>query len=255
MSTATLWAVTPVKPFACAKQRLASMLDADERSALACAMFNDVLRVLVASPCLSGVLVVTGDIRAAAIARNFGADVLCDTPEAGLTAAVRHAARTLAAARRAGMLVVPADLPLIKPADIELIGRGHRASPSVTLVAASSDGGTNALACSPPDVQPICFGQDSFRQHRNAALALGLTPTVLTLPRFCRDIDRPADLFSFLEYPSATRTCSYLVDSGIARRLGVPWACDFAAARPHARAAEPISGEADRALLKEITSQ
>ncbi|MCL4748211.1 MAG: 2-phospho-L-lactate guanylyltransferase [Burkholderiaceae bacterium] len=254
MSASTLWAVMPVKPFAHAKQRLAPMLDADERAALACAMFDDVLRVLVSSPCLAGVLVVTDDVRAAAIARNVGAGVLCDPPEAGLVTAVRHAARSLAAARCPGMLVVPADLPLIEPADIELIGREHRASPSVTLVAASSDGGTNALACSPPDAMPICFGRHSFRQHHSAALAIGLMPTVLTLPRFSLDIDRPADLLALLEHPSSTRTCSYLVSSGIARRLGVPWACAHAADRPHAWLDEPIPGETGGALSKAITS-
>ncbi len=245
----------PVKPFARAKQRLAPLLDANERAALACAMFEDVLHVLVSSPCVAGVLVVTGDTGAGMIARRAGADVLCDPPESGLVPAVRHAARTLTAARCAGMLVIPADLPLIKSADIELIGRGHRTSPSVTLVAASNDGGTNALACSPPEALPIYFGQDSFRQHRSAALALGLTPTVLALPRFGRDIDRPADLFALLAHPSATRTCTYLANSGIADRLGVLRACAHTADRPHAWPAERISGEPCRTLPKEIKSQ
>lgn len=219
MSTSKLWAVMPVKRFVQAKQRLAGLLDANERAALACAMFEDVLHVLVSSSCVAGVLVVTGDPMATVIARGAGADVLCDPPEPGLVPAVRHAARTLAAAQCAGMLVVPADLPLIKPVDIELIARGHLTSPKVTLVAASNDGGTNALACSPPDAVPICFGEDSFRQHHDAALARGLTPTVLTLPRFGCDIDRPADLFALLEDSSATSTSAYLVNSGIARCL------------------------------------
>lgn len=219
MNRPTLWAVVPVKSFACAKQRLLPLLDAHERAALARAMFEDVLQVLVLCPYLAGVLIVTNDAEAAAIAHNAGAGVLPDAPDAGLVPAVRHAAHTLAGARRAGMLVIPADLPLIKSADIELIALGHRTAPAVTLVAASNDGGTNALACSPPDAMPICFGEDSFRQHHNIALTLGLAPKVLTLPRFGRDIDRPDDLFAFLEQPSATRTHAYLVDSGIARRL------------------------------------
>lgn len=219
MSHPTLWAVVPVKSFACAKQRLAPLLGLHERAALARAMFEDVLQVLVHSPFVAGVLVVTQDMEAAAIALHAGASVLPDPPEAGLVPAVRHAAHTLAAARRAGMLVIPADLPLITSADIELIALGHRNSPAVTLVAASSDGGTNALACSPPGVMPFFFGEDSFRRHRDGALALGLTPTVLTLPRFGRDIDRPEDLLAFLEMPSATRTHACLMASGIARRL------------------------------------
>jgi 2-phospho-L-lactate guanylyltransferase len=145
--------------------------------------------------------------------------VLPDAPDAGLVQAVRHAAQTLADARCAGMLVVPADLPSIKSADIELIALGHRSSPAVTLVAAGSDGGTNALACSPPDALPICYGEDSFRRHYNAASSRGLVPRVLTLPRFELDIDRPEDLLSFMTQPATTRTHKWLRDSGIAQRL------------------------------------
>lgn len=240
MSASPFWAVMPVKEFARAKQRLAPLLDASERAALACAMFEDVLQVLTSSPCVAGVLVVTGDARAGMIARKAGAEVLCDPPEPGLVPAVRHAARTLAAMRCAGMLVIPTDLPLIQSVDIESIGRRHGTSPSVTLVAANHDGGTNALACSPPEAIPIHFGQNSFQRHRGVALALGLKPTVLTLPRFGRDIDRPADLFALLAHPSATRTYAYLVSSGLARRLDVPQD-DGAIGSPHALPVERIT--------------
>lgn len=219
MNQPTLWAVVPVKSFACAKQRLMPLLTASERTALARAMFEDVLQILAHSPALAGTLVVTNDPEAAALARSKGAGVLADTPDAGLVPAIRHAAHHLSAARCAGMLVVPADLPLIKHADIELIALGHRTSPAVTLVEASNDGGTNALACSPPDAMPICFGEDSFRRHYNAAVALGLAPKVLTLPRFGRDIDRPDDLYAFLDQPPTTLTHAWLADSGVAQRL------------------------------------
>lgn len=219
MNAPLLWAVIPVKRFTRAKQRLAPLLDAHERAGLARAMFEDVLQVLAGCPFVAGTLVVTQDPEAAAIARRAGAEVLADPPEAGLAEALRHAARTLAAARCAGMLVVPADLPQITSADIELIALGHRRSPAVTLVAASSDGGTNALACSPPDAMPLLFGEDSFRCHRDAALALGLAPKLLTLPRFGRDIDRPDDLLACLDDRSSLRTHAYLAGSGIAHRL------------------------------------
>ncbi|MFC3106419.1 2-phospho-L-lactate guanylyltransferase [Undibacterium arcticum] len=219
MKRALLWAVVPVKSFACAKQRLMSLLSSQERAGLARAMFEDVLRVLAHSPHLAGTIVVTSDADAIAIAHAAGVGVLDDSANAGLVPAVQLAAQHLACAKRAGMLVVPADLPLITAADIELIALAHQVSPSITLVAASNDGGTNALACSPPAALPFCFGEDSFRRHRDAALSLGLVPRVLTLPRFGRDIDRPDDLFAFLQHPSPTRSYAYLTNRGIAQRL------------------------------------
>ena len=218
-TNSNMWAVVPVKLLARTKQRLMPFLSCDEREALACAMLDDVLSALTEAPSLAGVVVVTGDARAAAMAREAGASVLPDADNAGTTAAVTEAARYLVATGCEGMLVVPADVPLITPADIETIVEVHRAARSVTLVPASIDGGTNALACSPPDAIPFCFGDDSFRRHREAARACGIEPQTLELERVGHDIDRPDDLAAFLLRASATKSHDYLATNGIAERL------------------------------------
>ena len=51
----TIWALVPVKDLRDAKQRLADVLDADERRALFRAMLEDVLAVLAACRSLAGV--------------------------------------------------------------------------------------------------------------------------------------------------------------------------------------------------------
>lgn len=212
------WAVVPVKPFEHAKQRLASFLSAPERAALARAMFTDVLDALAASPWLAGILVVTKDSIASAQASRAGATVLPDS-DGGLSAALERAARYLNANGVHDMLIVPADVPLITPADIETIVCAHRRGPSVTLVAASDDGGTNTLVCSPPTVIPLSFGTDSFRRHRQAAWSAGVEPKVLTLPRIGLDIDRPADLCALLAQPGLTFTHACLHAFGVPERL------------------------------------
>lgn len=214
-----LWVVVPVRLFAQAKRRLMPCLMPDERGAFAQAMLEDVLSALGRTPSLAGIVVVTGDADAAAMAHAAGAFVLPDFENAGITAAVETAARHLASEGRHGMLVIPADVPLITPADIEMIVMAHRAAPSVTLVPASFDGGTNALACSPPDAIAFRFGADSFRRHREAAWACGIEPQVLALTRVGHDIDRPDDVAAFLMHPSATRSYAYLTSNGIAERL------------------------------------
>ncbi|HSW19711.1 MAG TPA: 2-phospho-L-lactate guanylyltransferase [Ramlibacter sp.] len=219
-----LWAVVPVKPLTDAKQRLAPLLDASERAALARAMLRDVLGALVGHPHLGGTLVVSGDPTAQALARAVGAAVLDDSPACGLVPALRRAALALSDAGRSGMLVVPADLPAMACADLEQLAQAHgarRGARGATLVAASHDGGTNALACSPPDALPLCYGPDSFRRHLQTARAIGLAPQVLSLPSLARDIDRPADLQAFMALQGAerTQTHAWLKASGVARRL------------------------------------
>jgi 2-phospho-L-lactate guanylyltransferase len=214
-----LWAVVPVKLFARTKRRLMPLLARHERGALARAMLADVLFALVRTHSLAGIMVITGDADAAAMAHAAGAFVLADAGNAGTTAAVTMAARHLAGVGRDGMLVIPADVPLITPADVEMIVVAHRAAPSVTLVPASIDGGTNALACSPPGAVQVCFGDNSLRQHREAAWARGIEPQILKLEHLGHDIDRPVDLATFLLRPSPTRSYAYLTTNGIAERL------------------------------------
>ena len=215
-----LWAVVPVKLFAQTKRRLMPLLASHERDALARAMLADVLAALASTQSLAGMLVITGDAAAAAMARAAGALVLADAENAGTSAAVTVAAAHLAAAGRDGMLVIPADVPLITPADVEMIVTAHRAAPSVTLVPASIDGGTNALACSPPDAVPVCFGDHSLRQHREAARSRGIEPQILQLEHLGHDIDRPEDLAIFLSRASPTQSYAYLTANAIAERLG-----------------------------------
>jgi 2-phospho-L-lactate guanylyltransferase len=214
-----LWAIVPVKLFARTKRRLMPLLSRDECEALARAMLEDVLFALTHTSTLAGVMVITGDAGAAALARAADASVIADAENAGMSAAVTKAAQHVAGMNGEGMLMVPADVPLITPADIETIVAAHGAAPSITLVPASADGGTNALACSPPGAVPFSFGDDSFRRHREAAWARGIQPEVLQLERIGCDIDRPADLANFLLHPSPTRTYAYLTTNGIPERL------------------------------------
>lgn len=215
-----LWAVVPVKRRADAKRRLMPLLASHERAAFAHAMLEDVLSAVTLCPSLAGIIVITGEQSAAALAQAAGLRVMEDLENSGMTAALTKAARQLAEEGRDGMLVVPADVPLVTAADIETLALTHQAAPSVTLVPACNDGGTNALCCSPPGVMRLYFGEDnSFRQHQDEAQASGIAPQILRLERIGQDIDRPADIAAFLRHPSATRSYAYLTDIGIAQRL------------------------------------
>ena len=214
-----LWAVVPVGPFAQAKRRLMPCLAPHERAACARAMLADVLSALGRSASLAGILVVTSDAEAAVMAEAAGALVLADSENAGVSAAAQMAASYLARAGRGGMLLIPADVPLVTPEDIDAIVSAHRPAPAVTLVAASADGGTNALACSPPDAIAFRFGADSFRLHQQAARERSIEAQVLQLARVGRDIDRPEDIAAFLACPSATRSYACLSGYAVAQGL------------------------------------
>jgi 2-phospho-L-lactate guanylyltransferase len=191
--TTDIWAAVPVKEFVGAKQRLAALLTPQQRQALAAAMLEDVLAALAATP-LAGIMVNTADPVATGLARRYGALVVTDGARDGHTGAVMAMARILDAEGRAGMLTVPGDIPRVTSAEIAAVIEARRPAPSLTIVPAHDERGSNAMLCSPPTVMPLRFGDDSFLPHLAAARALGIEPTIVKLPGIALDIDQPADL-------------------------------------------------------------
>lgn len=210
-----IWAVVPVKDLARAKQRLAGRLAEGLRRELALAMLEDVLEALAAAAALEGVLIVTREPRALDLARRRGLEVLRERRNRGHSAAVAAAARRLAARGCAGMLALPGDVPLASAAEIRRLLAAHGPAPAVTLVPARDGRGSNAVACSPPDVMALRFGEDSFGPHRERARRAGLGPRVLQLAGIGLDIDRPGDLDAFSAVPSATRSHALLRAAGL----------------------------------------
>src|SRR5215472_9495614 len=165
-----LWAVVPAKDLALAKQRLAGVLTSEERQGLAQAMLEDVLTALAAVPALAGIIVVTREAALAATARSFGARVIADLRQDGPNAAIMLAVKELSQLGAAGMLAMPADVPLATASEISAVVDAAQARPAVTLAPALADMGTNAIALAPVDTIPIQFGQQSFFHHLEAAL-------------------------------------------------------------------------------------
>jgi 2-phospho-L-lactate guanylyltransferase len=188
-----IWALVPIKRMQHSKSRLSGVLDPVERKALARAMLCDVLAALGRVETLAGILVVTDDADATSIATSCGASVLADPVEAGLNEAVLHGMRHLDAEGRAGVIVVPADIPFVTPAEFAAVLSAMRYSP-VVAVPATRDGGTNILAASPPALLTPAFGRDSFARHVAAAHAFGIEPQILSLNGAGHDIDTAADL-------------------------------------------------------------
>lgn len=204
-------AVVPVKDARQAKQRLAGVLDAARRHELALAMFEDVLTALARVPELAGILVVTIDQVAAAVASRCGARIMRDGACAGHSGAVAAAVRQLAAENLA-MLTLPGDVPLVEPQDIRQLIAAHRAASgdAFIIVPARNDRGSNAVLCSPAGAVPLRFGDDSFLPHLRAAEERGMSPCVLRLPRIALDIDTPDDLALLLEGGAHTRAGALL---------------------------------------------
>ena len=216
---AALWVVMPVKNLADAKQRLAGVLNAEERRALFRAMLEDVLASVSRCGDLAGVAMVTRDREACALAARYRARVLQEDADRGHTSASSFGVRVLASEGVTGMLQLPADIPLITTQDVDAVLDAHGEAPAVTLAPSRDELGSNAVACSPADVLPLRFGDDSYHPHVRRARSLGIEPCVIRRRGLALDIDTPDDLREFLSSPSSTRAYDYLTSSGIADRI------------------------------------
>lgn len=219
LGQADVWAVVPVKDQKAGKRRLSPVLDAKERRLLCRAMLQDVLTALSAAVGLAGILVVTRDASARAAANQFAASVVAEPENLGQTEAVTLAAEKLAADGVTSMLTVPADVPLVTPEEIIAVLSTHGPAPAVTIAPASDRLGSNAVMCSPPDVFPFRFGENSYYAHLKCARECGIEPHVVRQPGLARDIDVPEDLKVFAAKRSSTRAYHYLERSGIIARL------------------------------------
>lgn len=218
-ATAKVWAVVPVKHLKDAKQRLSPVLTPNQRRMLISAMLEDVLNALCRARCLAGVMLVTGDATVQTVAGRFCVRVLAEDDPRGHTHAVTFAAEVLAAEDVTSMLSVPADLPLVTPEEIDAVVQAHGPPPSVTVAPAHDKLGSNAMLCSPPNVLPFRFGENSFVPHLARARRLGIEPRVVERPGLGLDIDMPEDLVTFAARPSRTHAYDYLRRSGLLSEL------------------------------------
>jgi 2-phospho-L-lactate guanylyltransferase len=210
-------ALVPAKALDRAKGRLAALLSEDERRQLAMAMLEDVVKALQAVAEIGSVTVISPDAEVLDAARSLGAEAIGEPPSVrGLNQALAYGLSAMPA-RPDALLVVLADVPAVRPADIrEVLGalpaRG-------VVIAPSSAKGTSALALRPPDVIPFRFGGQSFQNHKREAAARVIEHAIVRNEALANDIDEPADLRRLLEQPTETATHRLLARLGVAARL------------------------------------
>ncbi len=197
-------AVVPVKDLGRAKGRLAPALAPAQRRELVLAMLADVLGALRAARtigALGGYAVISRDAEVLAFAGAQGAAPLHDRAE-DLNEALAQAAGHYARRGAAGLLVLPADVPLVAPAEIARLTRAV-STPGIA-VAPSRDGGTNALLVRPPLALPFLFGVGSLARHLDAARARGLPAALFRAAGLSLDVDSPDDLALLADSPGDT---------------------------------------------------
>ena len=178
--------ILPIKSPATAKRRLAGDLDEARHAAIVEALYLDALDLCVAAIGPTW-WVVSDDETVLGEARARGLATVRDDGS-GLNPAVELALSEVHDRGAVSATVIPSDVPLARPDDIQdLLDTG--ATSDVVLVPSGADGGTNGLFMQPVDLLKPSFGPSSLQAHLDAAAKTGSRCTVLPLSRLALDID------------------------------------------------------------------
>jgi 2-phospho-L-lactate/phosphoenolpyruvate guanylyltransferase len=190
----TLWAIVPVKPLRSGKSRLAGALSADERAELNRTLLQHTLKTLSNLKEVEHVLVVSRDPQALTIARAHGARTVREDGQPHLNTALKRATIVAKVHATRGVLVLPADLPLITQEDVLTLIQRAADPPVVVIAPDRHERGTNALLIAPAGLIEYDFGENSFQRHCQRVKEAGARLEIVNLPTIALDLDLPEDL-------------------------------------------------------------
>ena len=189
-----LWAIVPVKPLRRGKSRLAGVLTQEERTDLNQRLLVHTVDTLRAIPEIEQVLVVSRDQAALSLARDHGARTVQENGAPQLNVALARATILASNYITRGILIVPADLPLITPEDVRAMLDRAKYPPVVVVAPDRHRQGTNALLVCPAGLIEYEFGPGSFQRHCDLARDAGAELEICELPSLALDVDYPEDL-------------------------------------------------------------
>jgi len=190
----TLWAIIPVKPLRMGKSRLSAVLSDSERESLNRHLLVNTLDTLKLVPEIEHMLVISRDPGALALAREHGARTVREAGAPLLNVALTRATIVAKSYATRGVLIIPADLPLLTPEDVRtLIAHGDH-PPVVAVAPDRHRQGTNALLVCPIGLIDYDFGPGSFQRHCERSRRAGARVEIVDLPSLALDVDIPEDL-------------------------------------------------------------
>jgi 2-phospho-L-lactate guanylyltransferase len=187
------WVIVPVKRLSAAKSRLAETLTLRQRGELVCSLLARTLEELGRVKGIGGTIVVGKDRAVRRIAICHGAAFVQEKTHDGLNRAIARAAREAVRRGADSIMVLPADLPYLKKADVAGALTRTGKPPFVRIAPDRAGRGTNLLLMAPPGLIRFSFGEESYRRHIAAAQHAGARVSEFRRALLTEDLDCPED--------------------------------------------------------------
>jgi 2-phospho-L-lactate guanylyltransferase len=193
------FAIVPVKSFENAKSRLGAVLDTHERNQLSALLVKKTICVLKNTSNIDKILLVSPDPRVEKIACRYGATFLREDSDSGVNSAVNKADDFCIASGAEATLVLPIDLPLMIPEDIDIICKSALSDSHCMILCPSYKfDGSNVLLRKPCDIISTSYDANSYPMHVLAAIRKNIKIRVFFLNRLMIDIDTFQDIKKIL---------------------------------------------------------
>ncbi len=189
----SLWAIVPVKPLRRGKSRLSKILSDEERYQLNYQLFTQTINILKQVPKITDILVVSRDSDVLTAARDKQVRTVTENGTPELNNALRRASLFSKAFSTEGVLIVPADLPLLTPQDVGHFLEQRTQPPMIVISPDRRREGTNMLLIDPADLITFSFGGASFDRHCRLARLKGAEVIVYDNDHVGLDLDVPED--------------------------------------------------------------
>ena len=189
----SLWAIVPIKPLRRGKSRLCEILSEDQRYQLNHQLFIHTIQVLEQVDEISDIIVVSRDSDVLTEARDLGVRTVTENGSPELNNALRRASVFAKAFATEGVLIIPADLPLLRPVDVSAFIAERTDAPMAVISPDRRRQGTNMLIIDPSDLITFSYGIDSFNIHCALTQAAGAKLIIHENDRIALDLDIPED--------------------------------------------------------------
>jgi 2-phospho-L-lactate/phosphoenolpyruvate guanylyltransferase len=209
--TLKIVAIVPVKNFERGKSRLASLLTVKERIKLSELFLDNTLNTLTKTPVISQSVIISSDKRAEESVKKYDAIFLGEKKDKGVNAAVALADTHISEYAVDASIVIPQDLPLLLPEDIECIYTAADKNERCLVICPSLRfDGSNALLRRPPLLLKTNYDNDSYNIHIKNAEASNACVKSIHIKRIMIDIDTIEDIIKLTEFSSTNKVVAFL---------------------------------------------
>jgi 2-phospho-L-lactate guanylyltransferase len=178
------------------KSRLSKNIGPPERLTLSSLLLKDLLETIASTGMIAGTFVVSSSRSMRKLAQGLGANTIEESKDDGVNAAVGAAMRSLADYQE--FLILPSDLPLLKPTDIRKAIALKREGMNIVISPSAAFDGTNLLLVSRSHPIELSYDNDSFWNHLRSAATKRLSVAVYTSRGVMMDLDTEKDVVEVL---------------------------------------------------------